>query len=181
MPYAPLPANKSSTRASRTKSPNAENAASRTKSIEGRKSCGGIFSRIPPADPAITRISAVGWRSEPLGAVRCRLLLLAIKPEDLSQKFAPVADDPVDEIGLRFWHGAGHLKINVTTVAVHRLLEVVLQLARDLLREEVTQRQPAVEVQFLSRLDSPRQIYFAVFRDQLQRVHFDILSDHAEV
>src|SRR5687767_989359 len=56
MPSAPEPANRSSTRASRTRSPRIENTASRTRSAVGRVSVpGGVWRRRPPYVPAITR------------------------------------------------------------------------------------------------------------------------------
>ena len=56
IPSAPEPANRSSTRASVTRSPRIENSASRTRSEVGRvASPGGACSRRPPQRPAMTR------------------------------------------------------------------------------------------------------------------------------
>ena len=60
MPKLPQPENRSSTRASGTRSPRLEKIAPFTRSMEGRKSVRGIWSGMPPATPAITLTRAPG-------------------------------------------------------------------------------------------------------------------------
>ena len=62
-PSAPEPANRSSTRASCTKSPRIENSASRTRSEVGRVARPlGVVRRRPPQRPATILTSGAAWR-----------------------------------------------------------------------------------------------------------------------
>src|SRR6185437_7462653 len=59
IPSAPLPANRSSTRAPIIASPRLEKIAALTRSIVGRTPCFGTARRSPPALPAITLMATV--------------------------------------------------------------------------------------------------------------------------
>src|SRR4051794_13071606 len=88
MPSAPLPANRSSTRASGSRATSTENSASRTRSEVGRVAApGGATSRRPPHSPAITRTGSGQCREQ----LRRDLLLAAHHAGQVDDAVARVA------------------------------------------------------------------------------------------
>src|SRR5271165_1581280 len=109
-----------------------------------------------------------------------RVLLFSVNSQELLKELTLVTDNPIEKIGLRQKYGPCDPKIQVSASAILRCRKIFFYFIRDFSAQELVERDTSVEVKFLRGLNGAPEVHLTVLRDQLQRVHFDVLPNDAK-